>query len=550
MRLANTPETYAPAQQLGRYELIAPLGEGGMARVYVAVQRGPIANKLVVIKVLREQFTGDPQFVAMFADESRIAVLLNHPNVIHTYESSSTDTDYYIVMEFLEGRTLAQLIRRVGRENFPLETHLWVLCEILAGLAYAHELADFGGVPLNIVHRDVSPSNILLTVRGEVKLLDFGIAKVQGAIAETQHGIIKGKLGYASPEQCLGAKADGRADLYSVGVMLWEALAGKRRPMHEAAIASTRPGAHIAEVDITETLPGVPLALARIVKRALSIDPAHRFPTARAFELELRKYLVDRACSNGAPTLQVLLITHFGGEFTAIRRAIDEQVGSVRQSVPPEPRSIRTTHGPLLSSPPPLSSGAQVNIGFSTAHNPPSRRVRRWSAAVVLAATGFGGALWYMQSSRPATPSSTLDATLAAARPAQPAAAQPAEASSDVHTAPPEASFDDEGVRSDAHEKVAGSEATPPAAKRRPNRVVRSQTFLAAPRSQPAPRPAPRAPVRDLPLLPAPAPQKSLLPAPAPQKASPALEPGVDLRLTPSPSSTVRSLDERDPYAP
>src|SRR6188768_441531 len=259
--LANTLETYVTPRELGRYELIAPLGEGGMARVYLAVQRGPIANKLVVLKLLREEFTSDPQFVAMFADESRIAVLLNHPNVIHTYESSSTETEYYIVMEFLEGKTLAQLIRRVGRENFPLETHLWILCEILAGLAYAHELADFSGVPLHIVHRDVSPSNILLTVRGEVKLLDFGIAKVQGSVAETQHGIIKGKLGYASPEQCLGNKADGRADLYSVGVMLWEALAGKRRPMHETALATTRSG---TEVDISETLPGVPLPLARI----------------------------------------------------------------------------------------------------------------------------------------------------------------------------------------------------------------------------------------------------------------------------------------------
>ena len=125
--LANSAEFNVLPRQLGRYELIAPLGEGGMARVYLAVQRGPIASKLVVVKLLREQFTGDEHFVAMFADESRIAALLNHPNVIHTYESSSTDSEYYIVMEFLEGKTLAQLLRRIGRQNFPLDTHLWVL---------------------------------------------------------------------------------------------------------------------------------------------------------------------------------------------------------------------------------------------------------------------------------------------------------------------------------------------------------------------------------------------------------------------------------------
>ena len=394
--LANTLETYAPVQQLGRYELIAALGEGGMARVYVAVQRGPIANKLVVIKLLREQFTSDEHFVAMFADESRIAVLLNHPNVIHTYESSSTDSHYYIVMEFLEGKTLGQLVRRVGRENFPLETHLWVLCEILAGLSYAHELGDFGGAPLNIVHRDVSPSNILITVRGEVKLLDFGIAKVQGSIVETQHGIIKGKLGYASPEQCMGTKADARADVYSVGVMLWEALAGKRRPLSETALATTRAGLQGVETDIAETLPGVPLALARIVRRALARDPAERFQTAQAFELELRRYLVERSCSNGAPALQALVTGHFADELAAIRRAIDDQVGSVRHSLAPESRSTLAGHKPAT-----VGSEAPHNVGVTAPPQGQSNRMRQLSVALLFGAIGSAGALWFSRTSSP-----------------------------------------------------------------------------------------------------------------------------------------------------
>jgi len=411
--LANTLETYAPPRQLGRYELIALLGEGGMARVYAAVQRGPIANKLVVIKLLREQFTGDEHFVAMFTEESRIAVLLNHPNVIHTYESSSTASEYYIVMEFLEGKTLAQLIRRVGRENFPLETHLWVLCEVLAGLHYAHELQDYGGAPLHIVHRDVSPSNILITVRGEVKLLDFGIAKVQGSIVETQHGIIKGKLGYASPEQCSGTKADGRADLYSVGVVLWEALAGKRRPLNETALASTRPGIQAPEVDISETLPGVPLALARIVKRALARDPAERFQTARAFELELRQFLAARA-SSGAATLQALVAGHFGSELAAIRRAIDEQVGSLRHSSVPEPLSIRTSHGP-----PAPGKEAAHDIGLTPPPRPPASRLRQLSIAALFGVLGVAGGLWFSLPTRKEAPSvAELSAALGAARPA------------------------------------------------------------------------------------------------------------------------------------
>ncbi|HEY3255799.1 MAG TPA: protein kinase, partial [Polyangiaceae bacterium] len=453
--LANTLDTYALPRQLGRYELIAPLGEGGMARVFVAVQRGSIANKLLVIKLLREQFIGDEHFVAMFADESRIAVLLNHPNVIHTYESSSTDSAYYIVMEFLEGKTLAQLIRRMGRENFPLATHLWILCEILAGLHYAHQLCDFGGVPLNIVHRDVSPSNILLTVRGEVKLLDFGIAKIQGSIAETQHGIIKGKLGYASPEQCMGTKADGRADVYSVGVMLWEALAGKRRPLNETALATARAGAQAGETDIAETLPGVPLALARIVRRALARDPAERFPTAQAFELELREYLVDISASNGAPALKTLVSAHFDGELAAIRRAIDDQVGSVRHSLVPEPRSVLTGHGspsygpispgPISYGPPgsgppsygpishgpishgPPSSEAPHNIGFTAPPRLDSSRLRQLAAALVFGIAGLVGALWLTRSAPPsAKPElAAKTATLGAALPAQPSSPLP-----------------------------------------------------------------------------------------------------------------------------
>jgi eukaryotic-like serine/threonine-protein kinase len=525
--LANTIETYAPPRQLGRYDLIAPLGEGGMARVYLAVQRGPIANKLVVIKLLREQFTGDEHFVAMFADESRIAVLLNHPNVIHTYESSSSDSAYYIVMEFLEGKTLGQLIRRVGRENFPLQTHLWVLCEILAGLHYAHELGDFGGTPLNIVHRDVSPSNILLTVRGEVKLLDFGIAKVQGSIAETQHGIIKGKLGYASPEQCLGAKADGRADVYAVGVMLWEALAGKRRPLNETALAT----AHAtAEVDIAETLPGVPLPLARIVRRALARDPAERYRTALAFELELRQYLVDISSSNGAPGLQALVTGHFGAELAAVRRAIDEQVGSVRHSLVPDSRSVgpssgthalgrEAPHDSRVTAPPPL----------------PSSRLRQLSAALLFGVAGLAGALWFFRSPAQA-PTPRLDgtATLGAALPAEAASPSQPFAAQGQPTR-----FGPSSAPENATERPGSAEAPGAAPKRRLNRVDRPTALTATL----TPRSAPPLPVKA-------AARDAALAGPAiPDKGAAGAEPGSDLRKSPS-KSTVRSLDERDPYAP
>jgi len=540
--LANTLETSSPPRHLDRYELIAPLGEGGMARVYVAVQRGPIANKLVVIKLLREQFTHDEQFVAMFADESRIAVLLNHPNVIHTYESSSTGSQYYIVMEFLEGKTLGQLIRRVGRESFPLETHLWVLCEILAGLHYAHELQDFGGAPLEIVHRDVSPSNILITVRGEVKLLDFGIAKVQGAVAETQHGIIKGKLGYASPEQCLGTKADARADLYSVGVMMWEALAGKRRPLSETALASARAGAQAAETDIVETLPGVPLPLARIVRRALARDPAHRYQTARAFELDLRKYLLDRGASNGAPALKALVSGYFGGELAAVRRAIDEQVGSVRHSLTPEPLSVRMS--PLQPA-----SEAPHNVGVTAPPRPAGNRLRQISALALLSVTLVGGTLWFSQrtTSRPAV--TEVNAVLGAARPseslasaAQLTATQPSPAQL-TPTQPTANAPNLDGTDPEAELPQPETHAPAVAPKHRPVRGVRADAFAAALKTGSVAPALPAAGALKFRAVEAP-PAISA----RPNKGS-APEPGIDLRQSHT-TSTARSIDERDPYAP
>jgi len=498
---------------VGRYELIVPLGEGGMACVYLAVQRGPIANKLVVVKLLREQLTSDEQFVAMFTDESRIAALLNHPNVVHTYESSSSDSQYYIVMEFLEGKTLSQLLRSVGRQHFPLDAHLWVICEILAGLHYAHELADFGGTPLNIVHRDVSPSNILITTRGEIKLLDFGIAKAQGALAETQHGIVKGKLGYASPEQCFGRKADARADIYSVGVMLWEALAGKRRPMRDAALLVARSTSASSAIDseVSESFANVPPGLVRIVRRATALDPADRFQTALDFELELRQFL-SATSSDAALALQKLVVEHFGGELAAIRRAIDERVGQVRHSAPPDPRTVASEIRALAPQ------GA-----------PPSFTVtqprRSWGLGLTAAGfvvVGLAAAWFFRGTLRPPAASIVRAATLAVESPKLEAVAaalpQPS-APAPINSEPPE---------TPAPVAEAPSATSP---------VHASHPFR--------PHPPWLRKLRSLSVSPKSAPLVSpLASAPMPRTA----EPGVDLRQSPT-VPTIRPLDERDPYA-
>src|SRR4051794_6498171 len=224
------------ATRIGRYEFVTLLGEGGMARVYLAVSRGPVGfNKLVVVKQVRPELAWDRDFLNMFFDEARIAARLNHPNVISTHEVVEENGQYLLAMEYLEGHTLGEILQRLGLAQMPLEQHLWILTQVLAGLQYGHELRDYDGSPLGIVHRDVSPPNVFVTYNGEVKLLDFGIAKAAGAVTSTHKGTVKGKLGYGAPEQFLSKPVDARTDVYAVGVMLWEALAGKRRKNAETA---------------------------------------------------------------------------------------------------------------------------------------------------------------------------------------------------------------------------------------------------------------------------------------------------------------------------
>src|SRR5689334_22978828 len=220
----------AGANSLGKYRLIAELGHGGMAEVYLAVVRGPAGfNKLVVVKQIRPQLAEDPEFLTMFLDEARLAARLNHPNVVQTNEVGQEGRRYFIAMEYLEGQPLNRIVNRTAKEGLLTPAlYVRILIDALNGLHYAHELADFDGTPLMVVHRDMTPHNVFVTYSGQVKVVDFGIAKALGSSSETRTGVLKGKVAYMAPEQAMGEKVDRRADLFSVGVMLWEAATGKR----------------------------------------------------------------------------------------------------------------------------------------------------------------------------------------------------------------------------------------------------------------------------------------------------------------------------------
>lgn len=281
------------SRTFAKYRLLARLGHGGMADVYLSVAGGPGGfNKLQVLKVLRPHLSEEPEFLRMFDDEGRLAARLNHPNVVQTNEVGSEDSRHFIAMEYLDGQPLHRVRQRSKGSalGLTLEMELLILSQVLEALDYAHSLADYDGTPLNIVHRDVTPQNVFVTYAGQTKLVDFGIAKTLES-TETQSGVLKGKVAYMAPEQALRDGLDHRADLFSVGVMLWEAVAQRR-------LYSTR-----SEVEILHRLvqgelpklrsvvPDVSPQLEQIVDRALALELDQRYQDAASFRADLDSFI-------------------------------------------------------------------------------------------------------------------------------------------------------------------------------------------------------------------------------------------------------------------
>ena len=276
---------------VGKYRVIAELGSGGMADVYLAVAEGLGGfAKLQVIKRLKREMQDDGDMLTMFLDEARLAARLNHPNVVQTNEVGEADGRYFIAMEYLEGQSLQRIcVEHLKRrkEPLPLRLHLRIIADFLPGLRYAHGLKNFDGSPLHLVHRDISPHNIMVTYEGLPKIVDFGIAKAATNANATRLGMFKGKIGYSAPEQVKSAAVDERTDIYSVGVMIWEAVAGRRMwkgtgemTVLQRVLAGELPDLRTVKEDAPEEL-------VQLCARALAIDPAARHPSAAALKEEL-----------------------------------------------------------------------------------------------------------------------------------------------------------------------------------------------------------------------------------------------------------------------
>jgi serine/threonine-protein kinase len=294
MHAVTDEETAAASQslarRLGRYELRAKIADGGMAEVHVARRvEGAGAGEVVAIKTIREQFARNKEFVTMFLDEAKIVSRLRHPNVIRYYELGKDGEQLFLAMELLFGQSLWSLWEGCRARNVRLRYDMiaWIGARVADGLHYAHELVDEQGQRLEIVHRDVNATNIFVTYDGEIKVIDFGLAKAANRESKTAAGVIKGKVAYMSPEQSVGAPIDRRTDIFALGTTLWE-LCCDRRLFKRSDDVETLRRVHAAEVpDATRLVEGFPPELWRVIKRALARDMDQRYRTAAELARDL-----------------------------------------------------------------------------------------------------------------------------------------------------------------------------------------------------------------------------------------------------------------------
>ena len=283
------------AERLGKYELISKIGQGGMAEVYLA--KASLAQglfKLVVVKKIHRAFSSSPHFARMFRSEAQIATWLNHPNVVQMFYYGKEGGDLYLVMEYVEGHDLMRLVKMAHQtgERIPYGIAVYVIQELLKGLDYAHRKTSPTGDALDIVHRDVSPQNVLISSDGAVKLVDFGIAKTRTQVEE--EGVVKGKFAYMSPEQAAGLAVDRRCDIFAAGIILYELLAGRTL---FGGIKGDKALEAVRTADIpppTDVDKNIPEALVPIVMRALEKQPDKRYATARDFQHVLTKWLYSQ----------------------------------------------------------------------------------------------------------------------------------------------------------------------------------------------------------------------------------------------------------------
>ncbi|MGQ0504610.1 MAG: serine/threonine protein kinase [Myxococcaceae bacterium] len=459
-------------EKLGKYRLISLLATGGMGEVFLAKQEGPAGfSKTVVIKRILRHLASDQGFVEMFLLEARLAAMIAHPNVVQIFELGKQDESYFIAMEYVHGLSLRAIKQHLAnrKEVFSPILAARVCAQALLALHYAHSLTDANSRKLNIVHRDVSPDNVLVSFGGAVKLVDFGIAKAQVGASTTRTGTLKGKYAYMAPEQISGGQVDCRADIYACGVLLYELLTGSR-----PYTALSEPGLihaimYSSPKDAREKNPLVPAAMNDLIMKALAKDPAQRFASAEEMATALEDFIHDSG--------ETLNQAHIGAFLTElVGPAVAKEIPGNAPVQPP----TRSTQALAIFGNRPIVPTAELRISSAaeaptqmalvephlpSTHVARINRLARWTrahwrvcvAALLVSVLGAGLVFWMIGASRsPKAPAvaQTITPTRegeAAPPPAQPketpapaTAVSAAEPSPAAQTAPPGPGDDDE----------------------------------------------------------------------------------------------------------
>jgi serine/threonine protein kinase len=428
-------------QRVDRYELVGEIASGGMATVYLA-RLGGVGGfqRFVAMKRLHPHLQGEKEFVEMFLDEARLSAGIHHPNVVAILEVGASPVGYYLVMEYVEGDTLARLLARAASnsQRIPTQIALRMVLDALAGLHAAHELKDDQGELVHLVHRDVSPQNVLVGVDGIARITDFGVARASSRLTATRVGQLKGKLAYMAPEQAQGDPIDRRADVFSAGVLIWETLASKRLFKAENEVATLQRVMNDPIPPLTRVAPHISREVASVVHRALDRDPTKRFQTAAEFADALEAAAGGRDGIADPRDVASFVKTTLGTEIEQQREAVRAWIARSEPSqvgvfAPPgAPSSVSVAAMSIPEGSQSLSQGA---LHGGTA--PRRSRVILGVVALLVALFAGGGGFWLARGSHEATGPTTVIAVPAAPPPAPavpPAAAPPVDTTTPVTT--------------------------------------------------------------------------------------------------------------------
>ncbi|MDP3234827.1 MAG: protein kinase [Myxococcales bacterium] len=390
-----------PIRSYGKYYLISKLAEGGMAEIFLAKQVGVEGfEKNIVVKRMLSHLSTANDFVAMFLDEARLASRLSHPNVVQVLDLGFEEGCYFIAMEYLAGEDFSTVIRSAAKQRtfVPLNIALKVLADAAQGLHYAHDFTDSKGQPLNVVHRDVSPSNIFVTYSGQVKMLDFGIAKAESRVTNTTAGVVKGKYQYMAPEQAQSLPVDRRADVYSLGVCMYEALCNARPFARDTDLAILNAVLKNEYRPPRQLRPDLPIELEQIIVKALSREADDRFQTAGEFAAAIENYLRASTSVTSGAALTTYMTSFFGQERVSAKTRIDslEDLKASGVSLPAtEKKAPSNPSGPSVATPQmPTSVSQRIDIiveGATNAVGAPKSVVaqRQKSSATMLIAVAL-----------------------------------------------------------------------------------------------------------------------------------------------------------------